>query len=75
VEHSTVVGHHFLLNNTGILAKKSRNMDFTKELTEIKLHSSNRNHKERFSLSRLKKSLTLPMKEMIQKVPSRNETV
>jgi hypothetical protein len=52
-KHITNQGHHIQLQDTGILAKKSRCMDQTiSEAMEINLHPNNMTREDNFSLRR-----------------------
>jgi hypothetical protein len=71
-EHITNPGHHILLNDTSILAKKSGCMDrIIREVTEIILHANNMNRQDGFSLNRSKKPL---IHKEWKKVLSKDET-
>jgi hypothetical protein len=71
-EHSIyMLGHHILLNNTSILAKKSRCMDKIRKKTMTELHPNNMNREKVFSHTRSWKPLICNLKEQ-NKVLSKN---
>jgi hypothetical protein len=73
-EHSTGLGHHILLNNISILAKKSRHKgQFMGKVTKIKLNPNNISRGDRFSLSRSWRPLIHSLKE--RKILSKSKPV
>jgi len=57
-EHTINLGHHILLNDTSILAKKPRCMEcLIREAREIEVHPDNMNREEGFTLSKSWKPL------------------
>jgi hypothetical protein len=66
-EHSINLGHRKQLQNTSILAKKSRQMDqIIREEIEIQLHPDSMNREDGFSLSWAWKPLFCDLKERRQ---------
>jgi hypothetical protein len=66
-EHSISLGLRIQLQNTSILASKSRRMDrVIRETIEIELHPDNMNREDGFSLSRALKPLIRDLKERRQ---------
>jgi hypothetical protein len=52
-QHNVDFGYWIMMNNTGILAIKSRDMEWlTSDVTEIKLRPNTMNWERRFSLSK-----------------------
>jgi hypothetical protein len=73
-EHGTNLGHWILLNDTNILAKKSRHMErIIRKATEIQLYPNIINREDDLSLSRSWKPLIHTLKEW-KKVLCKNKT-
>jgi hypothetical protein len=74
-EHSTDLGHHILLNNISILAKKPRHKGrLMGKVTKIKFHPNNISRGDRFSLNRSWRPLTHSIKER-NKILSKSKPV
>jgi hypothetical protein len=66
-EYSINLGHLIQLQNSSILAKKSRWMDWViREATEVEFHPNNMNREDGFSLSQTWKCLIRDLKERRQ---------
>lgn len=73
--HNVDFGYWIMMNNTGILAIKSRYTEsLINDVTEIKLHSDIMNWEHRFSLSKTHNTYPFPRKNKVTGIQKRERS-